>query len=259
MSERPQTFPPDTTPAKHGVWHYIASFYRGMVRLGPAGLLTAIASFSPLIGGFVILGLVQKLAPWIRAHGGAGALIYVTSFWVFGGFAIVPTYAYSGLAGWTFGIVHGFWLAMAAFAGASFIGYALADWLAGDRALRMIDEHPKWKAVRQALVGQGFWRTLWIVTLVRLPPTSPFSFISYVMAIARVAMAPYLLGSLLGLAPRTLAVVVAFANLEQLDLQHPQQNWMRIAGIVATLVVVYVINRIAQAAIRGITEEPAGA
>jgi uncharacterized membrane protein YdjX (TVP38/TMEM64 family) len=239
------------------VWHYITSFYRGMVRLGPAGLLTAIASVSPLIGGFIILGLVQQLAPWIRAHGAVGSLIYVISFWIFGGFAIVPTYAYSGLAGWTFGIVEGFWLAMAAFTGAALIGYAFADWLAGDRALRMIDEHPKWKAVRHALVGQGFWRTLWIVALVRLPPTSPFSFISYVMAIARVPLLSYLAGTLLGLAPRSLAVIVAFANLEQLDFQHPQQNWLRITGIVATLVVVYVINRIAQNAIRGITGEPA--
>jgi len=225
-----------------------------MVRLGPAGLLTAIASVSPLIGGFVILGFVQRLAPWIRSQGSLGALIYVTSFWIFGGFPIVPTYAYSGLAGWTFGIIKGFWLAMAAFAGAAALGYAFADWLAGDRALRMIDEHPKWQAVRRALVGRGFWRTLWIVTLLRLPPTSPFSFVTYVMAIARVPVAAYLLGTLAGLAPRTLAVVITFANLEQLDFAHPLQSWMRIAGIVVTLVVVYVITRIAQNAAREITD-----
>jgi uncharacterized membrane protein YdjX (TVP38/TMEM64 family) len=247
----------ERAPAAGGLWHYLKSFYAGMVRLGPAGLVTAIASFSPLLGGFVILGLVQRLAPWIRAQGGVGALIYVISFWAFGGFAVVPTYAYSGLAGWTFGVVNGFVLAMAAFAGAAFIGYVFVDWLAGDRAIQMIDEHPKWKAVRQALVGQGFWRTLWIVTLVRLPPTSPFSFFNYAMAIARVGMLPYMLGTLLGLAPRSLAVVIAFADLEQLDLQHPLQNWLRIAGIVATVVVIYVINRIAQNAIRGLTETPA--
>ena len=236
------------------VWSYIVAFYRGMVRLGPAGLLAAIASVSPLIGGFVILGLVQKLAPWIRAHGGVGSLVYVTSFWVLGGFAIVPTYAYSGLGGWTFGVVRGFWLAMAAFAGAAGLGYGLADWLAGDRALRMIHEHAKWNAIHHALVGQGFWRTLWIVTLLRLPPTSPFSFVNYAMAIARVGFGPYMIGTLLGLAPRTFAVVVAFANLQQLDFQHPMQNWLRISGIVLTFVVVYVISRIGQNAVRGITD-----
>lgn len=253
MGDKPEA-PPDAAPAAHGAWHFVPLFYRGMMRLGPAGLLTAIASVSPLIGGFVILGLVQRLAPWIRSHGSAGALIYVTSFWIFGGFAVVPTYAYSGLAGWTFGIVKGFWLAMAAFAGAAYLGYAFADWLAGDRALRMIDEHPKWQAVRRALVGRGFWRTLWIVTLLRLPPTSPFSFVNYVLAIARVPMLAYLFGTLVGLAPRTLAVVITFANLQQLDFAHPLQEWMRIGGILLTLVVVYVISRIAQHAVRGITE-----
>jgi uncharacterized membrane protein YdjX (TVP38/TMEM64 family) len=253
MGDKPET-PPDPRVSSHGAWHYVLSFYRGMVRVGPAGLLTAIASFSPLIGGFVILGLVQRLAPWIRSHGTAGALMYVTSFWIFGGFAMVPTYAYAGLAGWTFGIVKGFWLAMAAFAGAAYLGYALADWLAGDRALRMIDEHPKWQAVRRALVGRGSWRTLWIVTLLRLPPTSPFSFVNYVMAIARVPMAAYMLGTLVGLAPRTLAVVITFANLQLLDFAHPLQNWMRIGGILLTLIVVYVISRIAQNAAREITE-----
>src|SRR5207249_2450519 len=103
----------------------------------------------------------------------------------------------------------------------------------GDRAARMLEEHPKWVVVRHALVGRGFWRTLWIVALIRLPPTSPFSFVCYVMAIARVPMTAYIVGTLAGLAPRTLAVVVAFANLQQLDFSRPQEAWMRIAGIVA--------------------------
>src|SRR6478672_5453433 len=143
-----------------------------MLRLGPAGVLTAIASVSPLIGGFVILGLVQQLAPTIRAMGAAGGLLYVVSFWALGGFAIVPTYAYSGLAGWTFGVGTGFWLAMAAFAGAALVGYGFAVWLGAARARDVIDAQPKWQAVRLALAGHGFWRTLWIVALVRLPPTS---------------------------------------------------------------------------------------
>lgn len=254
--ESPTIAPPEPAMPARGLWRWLVSFYRGMLRLGPAGVLTAIASVSPLIGGFIILGLVQRLAPSIRAMEGTGAALYVVAFWLLGGFAVVPTYAWSGLGGWTFGVVNGFALAMAAFAGAAYLGYAFADWLGAERAVRVIDEHAKWQAVRRALVGQGFWRTFWIVALVRLPPTSPFSFISYVMSIARVPMLVYILGTLVGLAPRTFAVVVMFANLEQLDFDHPQQAWLRITGIVATLVVVYVITRIGQNAIRKITEPP---
>jgi hypothetical protein len=66
-------------------------------------------------------------------------------------------------------------------------------------------------------------------------------------------MPAYMIGTLAGLAPRTLAVVITFANLEQLDFAHPLQNWMRVGGIVLTLLVVYVIGRMAQNAARGIT------
>lgn len=249
--ERPVALPAAATP--RGLWRSIAAFYRGMIRLGPAGVLTAIASVSPLLGGFVILGLIPPIAPSLHALGALGALAYVVAFWFLGGFALVPTYAWSALGGWTFGVVEGFALAMAAFAGAGYLGYAFADWLGAERAMRVIDEHTKWQAVRLALVGQGFWRTFWIVALVRLPPASPFSFMSFAMAIARVPMIPYLLGTLAGRAPWTLAVVIAFANLEQLDFDHPQQAWLRIAGIVATFVVVWVITRIGQKAIREIT------
>ena len=131
-----------------GPWAHVAAFYRGMLRLGPAGLLTAIASVSPLIGGFLVLGFIQHLAPWIQTHGIAGSLVYVIAFWFLGGFAIVPTYAYSGLAGWTFGVVTGFWLAMAAFTGASFLGYALAQFR----------EAPVGPVVRMPLIHRLFGR-----------------------------------------------------------------------------------------------------
>jgi hypothetical protein len=155
---------------------YLASLYRGMV--GSArGVLTAVASVSPLIGGSSFSGSYstsrRRFAGWA-----AGGL--VRDFWILGGFAVVPTYAYSGLGGWTFGV--GPFRPRWRRCGASWVSYAFADWLGGDRAARTLEEHPKWVAVRHALVGRGFWRTLWIVALIRLPPTSPFSFVSYVMA-----------------------------------------------------------------------------
>ena len=201
----------------------------------------------------MILGLIQPLAPSIRALGPTGAGLYVGAFWLLGGFPVVPTYAWAALGGWTFGVLDGFSLAMTAFVGAAWLGYAFTDWLGADRARQVIDEQPKWQAVRLALVDRGFWQTLGIVALLRLPPTSPFSFTTYVMAIARVPLGTYLLGTLAGLAPRTLAVVIMFANLQQLDFAYPQQAWLRIAGIIATLVVVVVITRIAQNAIRELT------
>ena len=235
----------DASPAR--------AFYRGLTRLGPAGVLTAIASVSPIVGGFVILGLVQHLAPTIRSLGTGGALLYIGSFWLLGGFAIVPSYDWAALGGWTFGVVHGLAYALAAFAGASWLGYMLADWLGAERAMRVLEEDIKWQAVRRALVGKGAQRTLWVVTLLRLPPTSPFSFMCFAMAIARVPIPIYIAGTLAGLTPRTLAVVVAFAGLQRLDFDQPQQTWLTIAGIAMTFVAVGVITHLSRKAIREIT------
>lgn len=242
----------DSAPIE-SVWGQVRGFYRALTRLGPAGVLTAIASVSPIIGGFLVVGLIQYLAPAMRGPGAGGALLYIGAFWLLGGLAIVPTYAWSALGGWTFGVVNGFVFALAAFGGAAAVGYLLADRLGADRAMRVLEEDVRWQAIRRALVGQGVIRTLWIVTLLRLPPTSPFSFMCYAMSIARVPLAIYIPGTLAGLAPRTLAVVVAFAGIERLDFNQPQQTWLTIAGMIATFAVVGVITHLSRNALRQIT------
>ncbi|MEN9662114.1 MAG: hypothetical protein RL324_1063 [Verrucomicrobiota bacterium] len=254
---------PSTSPeVPKGTWAHVVGFYRAMAKLGPAGFLTAAASMSPPIGGFVILGFVPKLGPWISSHGTIGAVLFSVAFWFLGGFALVPTYAYSGLAGWTFGIGYGFFLCMVAYAGASLVAYWLAGWLAGDRAVQMIDASPKWKAVIHALVGGSFWRTVWVIAVVRAPPTSPFSFVCYLMSMVRIPIGTYLFGTLLGLAPRTLGTIIMFASgrelYEHFDANRPKDNWLSIGGIILTLIAIYVVTRIAQNALKGVTGDAKG-
>jgi uncharacterized membrane protein YdjX (TVP38/TMEM64 family) len=253
----PETPPPADEKTTTGVWAHVVAFYRSMAKLGPAGLLTAAASVSPPIGGFVILGFVPKLGPWISSHGTTGAVLFALAFWFLGGFALVPTYAYSGLAGWTFGIWSGFFLCMVAYAGASLVAYWLAGWLAGDRAVKMLEGSPKWKAVIHALVGGSFWRTVWVIAVVRAPPTSPFSFVCYLMSLVRVPIGTYLFATLLGLAPRTLGTIIMFASgrdlYEHFDPNRPQEVWLKVGGIVLSLLAVVVVTRIAQNALKQVT------
>lgn len=249
--------PPAVPEKPQGFWGHLTGFYRGMMKLGPAGWLTAIASFSPPIGGFVILGFVPKLGPWISSHGTSGAVLFALAFWFLGGFALVPTYAYSGLAGWTFGIWSGFALCLVAYAGASIVAYWLVGWLAGDRMVKMIDASPKWKAVIEALVGRSFWRTVWVIAVVRAPPTSPFSFVSYLMGMVRIPLGTYVFATLLGLAPRTLGTIIMFASgrelYEHFDPDRPQEIWLKVGGIVLSLLAVVVVTRIAQNALKEVT------
>ncbi|MFI5378087.1 MAG: TVP38/TMEM64 family protein [Tepidisphaerales bacterium] len=225
-------------------------------RLGPAGFLAVLSMTLPALGLVVVIGTLKHSAPWLKSHGALGVLTYVTLYWPLGGFAIVPTQSYSALAGWAYGPWIGTPLALCAFTGAAVVGYFFAWYVCGDRVTQVIEEQVKWRAVYRALIGRGFWRTLGIVTLLRIPPSSPFSLTNYVMAAARVPLGPYVLGTFVGLAPRTTAVVVTFSGLKKFDLHHPEKSIYMGLWVVVTVVVVLVIARIAQKALHNITSEP---
>jgi uncharacterized membrane protein YdjX (TVP38/TMEM64 family) len=195
---------PTAQPPKD-LWASAVAFFR---RLGPAGFLAIIAATLPPLGGFVLIGLSGSyVAPFLRSHPNAGPFMYAGGFALLAGFALLPTYAQSLLGGWAFGFRTGLTFALVGFGGASLIAYVVARKASGDHVIKLIDEHPKWRAVYDALLGRGFWRTLGIVTLVRIPPNSPFALTNLLMATVRVPVVPYLIGTLLGMAPRTAAVV----------------------------------------------------
>lgn len=245
--------PPDGTPqdsAAHKEPADLAAIFR---RLGPAGPLAAIAAIMPAIGGFLLLGFINRLGPWLQSHGEAGVAIYVAGFAILSGFALLPTYALAILGGWAFGFAVGFPAAMAGFLGGALIAYVIARRAAGDRVVRLIDEHPKWKAVYEALVTGNYWRTLLIVTLLRLPPNSPFAMTNLVLTATRVPLSIYVIATSVGMAPRTGLAVFLAARLENLSDDTPGRWPMIIVSIVLTIVIFVVIGHFANKAIAQVT------
>jgi uncharacterized membrane protein YdjX (TVP38/TMEM64 family) len=233
--------------------------HRAVVRtLGPAGPLAVLSATMPAIGGFFLLGSLGVLGPWLADRNGLGLAIYVAGFMLFAGCALLPTYAQAILGGWAFKFALGFPAALAGFAGASLIGYAIGAKASGDRIVELIHTKPKWRAVRDALAGGGFWKTLGLVTLLRLPPNSPFAITNLVMASVRVPLAPYLIGTVVGMAPRTgVAVWIAAQVQGVLSEEGPDKpRWLVGAGIALTIVVVVVIGHIANKAIERVTAQP---
>ncbi|MEO1716719.1 MAG: VTT domain-containing protein [Planctomycetota bacterium] len=181
---------------------------------GRAGPLAIVAAVLPAAGGFALLGFMPQVAGFLNDLGPWGIALYIAAFAVTSGFAILPTYAQAALGGYAFGLVGGIPGAMAGFVGGSVIGYTLARVTAGDDANKAIDDHPKWRAVRDAFVASSadaekssFWRTLGIVTLVRFPPNSPFALTNLLMASVRVPRLIFLIGTAVGMLPRTALVV----------------------------------------------------
>lgn len=224
-------------------------------RLGPAGILGILWMILPPAGGFVLLANIQAVSEFLRARGGDGIAIYSGAFALLAGFALLPTYAQAVVGGWAFGLAVGVPAALAGFVGAALIGYEIARRASGDRVERIIREKPKWAAVREALIGGTFWKTLAIVALVRLPPNSPFAITNLVMASTRVPRSAHILGTAIGMLPRTAAAVYLGTTIGALtnDSLKATPKWYWVAGLVATLVVLLVLVQIGKHAIARVT------
>jgi uncharacterized membrane protein YdjX (TVP38/TMEM64 family) len=225
-------------------------------RLGPIAPMAIVAVTLPLIGGFLLLATMESfVGPWLRAQGAWGIWIYVIGFAVTSGLALLPTYAQAILGGWAFRFDVGFPAALAGFAGGAVIGYFVARALSGNRLQTIVSEQPRWKAVYEALLGSGAARTLLLVTLLRVPPNSPFAVTNLVLAAARVPLWIYIVGTVVGMAPRTAAVVYFAAQATELSFSR-STGWLEYGiGIALTLAVLVIIGRIAQQALQRVVAD----
>jgi uncharacterized membrane protein YdjX (TVP38/TMEM64 family) len=219
-------------------------------RLGPAGWLALVAATMPALGGFVLLWQIPNVEAWLESLGSVeGVLVYVAAFTILAGLALLPTYAQALLAGHAFGLAVGGLAAVTGFALASLVGYVVARRASGDRALTLIDEKPKWRAVYSALLRSGTAKTFFIVTLLRVPPNSPFAITNLVMAATKVPLWIYLLGTVIGMTPRTLAAVYIGTTIVDWGEKTSAQKWLTIIGIVVLLIVIGIIGSMAKRAI----------
>jgi uncharacterized membrane protein YdjX (TVP38/TMEM64 family) len=222
-------------------------------RLGPVGPMALVAASLPAVGTLVLLYLLKQteFGPWLRAQGGTGMALYVIGYVVLAGLAVCNTYAPSLVGGFAFGAWMGGAAAMTGVCAAAITAFFAVRWMSGDRVTSIIAEQPKWRAVRDALIGGGFWRTLGIVALIRVS-SSPFAVTNLVLGSTRVNTAAYILGTITGFAPRTLATVIIGAHLSHWD-PNAKSKWLVIGGIVVTLVVLGIIGTIANHAVQKVT------
>jgi uncharacterized membrane protein YdjX (TVP38/TMEM64 family) len=224
-------------------------------RLGPGGPLALVSVTLPVIGLATLASLFNVIGPWLRAQNGAGVAIYVAGFALCAGLALFPTHILAALGGWAVGFAVGAPAACAGVLGAALVGYAVGLRATGERAVRLIAEKPKWNAVYDALIGSGFWRTLLIVLLVRLA-VSPFALTNFLFAATRVNPLAYVVGTVVGLAPRTCAVVFFAVGLREVTMATPHSRVLWLIGLGLTVLAVIVIGVLANHALARVTEKP---
>ena len=217
--------------------------------------LAAVWGTVPGIAGFVALGFIASLNDWIKGFGEQGWLVYIALFAICSGFGFLPTYAMSMIGGWIFGTTWGSAGAVSGYMGGAIIGFALSKFAAGNAFERWLDAKPKARIIRETFVARGQARMLGTVTLLRFPPSSPFSLMNLVLTASGVRFGPYALGTLVGMMPRTVVAVVIAATAAAAGEQNFQALFTKrkiefIIGVVVTLAIVMILAQIGQHALK---------
>jgi uncharacterized membrane protein YdjX (TVP38/TMEM64 family) len=230
-----------------------------MKQLSGVGVLGIITLIAPVIGSLLLFWAfgATEIGPWLKSHGVLAVAIFSLVFMVLTGSALMPTYAMSAVAGFAFGVPLGGAAALAGLVGGALVGYLIAQRASGDRVQRVIDANPRWSAVRDALLGHAamdptkrWLKTSGFIALLRCPPNCPFSFTNLVLASVRTPISAFLIGTFVGMAPRTLIAVVIGAGVKELTNEQIKMPkvWI-IAGVVLAVVVVMIIGTVANKAL----------
>jgi uncharacterized membrane protein YdjX (TVP38/TMEM64 family) len=224
-------------------------------QLGPAVAIPAImAAVLPALGGFTFIAFATSLKGWMDSHGDAAKWGFVGVFALTTGLALMPTYALSFGAGVFFGWQLGGPLAVAGAALGSVVGYLVWGLVARERVLKTIETNPKAKVVKEALVNRSAGRTLALVTLLRIPPNSPFALTNMVMSSVKVNPVIYFVGTVAGMTPRTVLAAFIGATVGSIEkVGEAGGQWKligMIAGVGVILLVVWLASRWARQALK---------
>ena len=218
-------------------------------RLGPFGLLAGFMVGGPLLGAVVLVATRERWLPPLEAlDPSEAALWFAVGTVLLAGLSLTPTHASSLVAGMLFGAVHGAWVAVGAIAAAGVFAYALLRPLTTTHALAALERWPRARVIHRALLERRARLTL-LILLIRLSPVMPFAATNLLLAAGGVRPVEFVVGSVVGLAPRIVAVVVAGAGLSELDLGQAADVRVAVVGGVATVLVLIAISAIARRAL----------
>ena len=225
--------------------------------LGPATWLALASAFLPAFGSIVLLARMNTIGQWIRSHESAGMAGYTLGYAALTGVAVIPTQITAILGGWAFGFETGSICVLIGLAGSSMVAYTIARYGAGSRVDALFQQHPRWAAVRNALIGGGFLKSLAIILLIRIPST-PYSIVNLVLGSTRANPLAYLIGTVVGMAPRMLLFVYFAADVsKRLDPEKatevPLPKWVFAASIAAAILAFIIIGSVAKKALARIT------
>lgn len=221
---------------------------------GMAGTITVL----PSIGSMILMLVIYQISPWLQENKELGIPLFVVFMTVFSGVALIATNMLGILSGFAFDFYWGISAQILGVLGASIVMFFFAKRLAKESLQNKIEEKPKLKAIHKALLNENFYKTLIIIFLIRLSPAMPFALTNFMMSATGISFRTYLIGTLFGMLPRASAIVFVGSSLSELNFSQPQESWILIVGIIATILAVIVVGLVSKRALENlIIEQPA--
>jgi len=211
--------------------------------LGPVALLTGLG---PLVGTFVLASTAPLWLDSFRNLGAAQIPLFLVLTTVLAAYSLTPTHASSLLGGMVFGLGLGSVMALLGTAMAAALGFVTLRFFLRDKALEALAHHPRAEAIHRELDQGHDLRTIALLALIRLSPVVPFATTNLLMSTTGVRMLPFLIGSVLGLAPRVIAVVWIGSSLTELDLSQAADRRLFVLGVVATAGLIWILSAVAK-------------
>ena len=203
----------------------------------------------------VIIGYLGDARDWITGHPVTGGMLFGTVFVLVSAFGILPASVLALAAGFLFGFGSGVLIAVTSvFLGAG-LGFSVARYFFGPLMRTHAERHVALDRLDAELVQRG-WQ---LVALVRLSPFFPFAAISYAFGLSTIPLRSFVAGTV-GSVPILLLLVwtgatgneLATIRADLLSGNTPAGLFIRIGGVLVTLLIVVIIGRLAHRSVAGL-------
>ncbi len=208
-----------------------------------------------MVCGLYLLANIHSAHEWLGGEDVRAAALFAASYAVLTGLGILPTYAATIVGGWVFGIELGFAACAAGYLGGSTIGFGISKLVCSDHVATWIDSRKRWSIIRKTILEENAFKATGIIALIRLSPSGPFAVTNLVLAACGAGWREFVIGSSVGIAPRTLFACFMAASASATgatDIQSLARNqgYMAvIVGIIIFMATLAVIGWVARAAL----------
>lgn len=181
----------------------------GVLVVAAIGALLIASQFFDIIPGFSTAALRRR----IDAAGPWGPVLFLALLVGSVVVAPIPNTPFFIAAGLVWGAWLGSLLSLAGMAIGSFLAFLLAQYLTRSTLRRLVGAQT-FDRIEPWAKGLGPWAVFWA----RLLPVTNFDWINYLAGLTPMRLVPFTVATMLGIAPATIATVVAGAAMERRPL-----------------------------------------